>query len=134
MYKYEWHPEVDSCVRVLKDIPGICRVLSRNFIDPNALDDKDLTYQAPKVACDDKYGTCFLQSLPSCMIKAEYCKSKGLDVKVDEEGNVDCDLNQGQEIAENLLGTYFVRKFRSNAEGPIVGFFKDTIKNAFSWF
>jgi hypothetical protein len=117
-YTFEWHPEANRCVRVLKNIPEICTQLSRTFVDPNAVDDRDMRYQQGMLVCD-KDGNCDenMYSLPTCLLTADYCKSKGLDVAVGADGRVDCELNEGQNIAENLVGSYFVRKFRKGLAG-----------------
>ena len=119
-YRYEWHPEVSSCVRVSSKVPEVCIRMSQLFDNKNATTDDALPYRQPKLICDNT-GNCdksFIQ-LPTCKISEEYCKAKGLDAVKDENGDVTCDVNLGQSVAENLLGSYFVRKFRSGAEGDI---------------
>ena len=120
-YRYEWHPEVDSCVRVMTKIPEMCVRMTQLFVDKNATTDEGLPYRQPQLICDD-VGNCdkSLLKLPTCEISEDYCKSKGIDSVKDENGDVTCDVSLGQTVAENLLGSYFVRKFRKNAAGPIV--------------
>ena len=117
-YNYEWHPEAQSCVKIIGKIPDICVRISQMFDDENT-QVTTFPYIQAEVNCD-KYGGCQVLKRPSCQITKKYCDKKGLSSSEDNEG-VDCYVSEDQEIAEAIIGSKFVRKYRADGVKGVVG-------------
>ena len=117
-YNYEWHPEAQSCVKIIGKIPDICVRISQMFDDENT-QVTTFPYIQAEVNCD-KYGGCQVLKRPACQITRQYCDKKGLSTSTDNEGD-DCYVSTDQEIAEAIIGSKFVRKYRADGVKGVVG-------------
>lgn len=110
-YNYEWHPEAKACVKVIAKIPDVCVRVSQMF-DNQDTQVATLPYVPAELNCD-KYNGCAVLKRPTCAITRSYCDKKGLSTATDNEGD-DCYVTDGQEIAEAIVGSKFVRKYRAD--------------------